>query len=95
MTDEELAEAEGNIFLFRKFGDRVTGVISAIGSESEGFCVTGTVEGDTVTGSISGEGAGDFPETTVQEDGTVQIVFSLAEFSRINAGTVLPVETCL
>ena len=54
VTDEELAEAEGNIFLFRKFGDRVTGVISAIGSESEGFCVTGSVEGDTVSGSISG-----------------------------------------
>jgi len=99
VSDEELLEAGGVMFLFRKFGDEVTGVYSFIDNEG-GSCIVGTLEGNTVTGEAfaysenvregtfltlgSPAGGGRYPGS----------VLNLDSASRINAGSRLPVESC-
>ena len=99
VTDEELLEAGGALFLFRKFGDTVTGNFSFIDNEG-GACITGTVDGDTITGdsyaySETVRAGGFLSLGTEVEDGQYEgSVLNLETFSRINAGTRLPVESC-
>lgn len=99
VTDEELLEAGGAIFLFRKNGENVTGNFGFIDHEG-GSCITGTIEGNTVTGDSYAYSeqvrAGTF--LTLGEDvGNNRYngsTLNLESFSRINAGTRLPVESC-
>ena len=108
VTDEELLENGGILFLFRKFGDSVTGNFGYIDSEI-GACIAGTLEGNTVTGEAYTD-----DEPTVADDGETYLgpglalilgenaggdrydgsILRLGDFSRINAGTVLPPESC-
>ncbi len=97
LSDEELIEAGGAVFLFRKFGDTVTGELSYIDSDNPGFCISGTVEGNRVTGPVIGDSdriLGGFLMVEISEDGSLEGVLNLADFSRINAGTRLPIEGC-
>ncbi|MEO1790847.1 MAG: hypothetical protein AAFR25_01315 [Cyanobacteria bacterium J06629_19] len=99
VTDEELLEAGGALFLFRKFGDSVTGNFSFIDSEG-GSCITGVVDRNTVVGDAYAFSetvrAGTFLDLgTETEAGKYEgSVLNLEGFSRINAGTRLPVESC-
>lgn len=99
ITDERLLETGGALFLFRKFGDEVTGVYSFIDSEG-GSCIAGTLEGNTVTGESFAysenprEGTFLTLGTPVGEGRYEGSVLDLSSFSRINAGTRLPVESC-
>jgi hypothetical protein len=107
VTDAELLQNGGYLFVFRKVGNVITGNWGHIDHE-EGACVTGTVSGNTITGqaytndqptTINGKTYLDpmsvlqlgSPVSTVRYDGSVMNVASL---SRINAGTQLPPETC-
>ncbi|MGC1309143.1 MAG: hypothetical protein WA885_18100 [Phormidesmis sp.] len=107
VSEEELLESGGALFTFRKFGDSVTGNFGYIDSEI-GACVAGTVAGNTITGQAytddSGSttdgktylGPGSFlalGEESVP-DRYDDSVLDLGMFSRINAGTVLPPESC-
>lgn len=98
-TDEELLESGGTLFLFRKFGDEVTGVYSFIDSEG-GSCISGTLEGNTVTGESFAYSENPREDTfltlgtPVGEERYEGSVLDLSSFSRINAGTRLPVESC-
>ncbi len=97
VSDEELVEAGGAIFLFRKFGDAVTGELSYIDSDNPGFCISGTVEDNRVIGTVVSDSdriLGDFLVTKVAEDGALEGVLNLEDFSRINAGARLPTENC-
>ena len=99
VTDEELLAAGGAFFLFRKFGNTVTGDFTFIDHEG-GSCIAGTVEGNTVTGNSHSYSdivrAGTFLNLgTEVEDGKYEgSVLTLDGFSQINAGTRLPVESC-
>jgi hypothetical protein len=107
VTDAELLQNGGYLFVFRKVGNVITGHWGHIDHE-EGACITGTVSGNTITGqaytndkptTIDGKTYLDpmsvlqlgSPVSTVRYDGSVMNVASL---SRINAGTQLPPETC-
>jgi len=99
VTDEELLEAGGALFLFRKFGDAITGNFSFIDQEG-GSCVTGTVEDNTVTGDSYAYSetvrSGTFLTlgTEVEEGEYEGSMLNLETFFRINAGARLPVESC-
>jgi hypothetical protein len=107
VTDEELLQNGGYLFLFRKRGNVITGNWGHIDHE-EGACITGTVSGNTITGqaytndqptTIEGKTYLDpmrvlqlgTPVSGLRYDGSVMNVASL---SRINAGTQLPPESC-
>lgn len=99
VSDEELTEAGGAIFLFRKFGDTITGEMSFVDAEvSRNFCIAGEADGEVLVGSFVSGGdrtlANNVVTTTEQEDGTFVATLNISEFSRINAGTRLPIETC-
>lgn len=97
VSDEELIEAGGAIFLFRKFGDTVTGELSYVDSDNPGFCISGMAEDNRVTGTVVGNSdriLGDFLTTKVSEAGALEGVLNLEGFSRINAGARLPIESC-
>lgn len=99
VSDEELIESGGAMFLFRKFGDAVIGSYSFIDHEG-GSCIAGTIEGNTVTGQSYAAGdslrSGTFLTLgeNVADNRYEGSVLTLAGFSRINAGTRLPVESC-
>ncbi|MEO0768102.1 MAG: hypothetical protein AAFY72_01500 [Cyanobacteria bacterium J06649_4] len=99
VSDEELLEAGGAVFLFRKLGEEVTGSYGFIDHEG-GSCLTGTLEGNTVTGDSFAYGdsvrEGSFLTLgePVGEGRYEDSVLNLETFSRINAGTRLPVESC-
>lgn len=108
VSDEELLASGGYLFVFRKLGNTVTGNFGHIDHE-EGACITGTVSGNTITGQAYtddrpiaideqiyldpsrhlrlGEKA-----TDVRYDSSMM---NVAGLSRINAGTRVPVESCL
>lgn len=108
VTDQELLASGGYLFTFRKLGNTVTGNFGHIDHE-EGACITGTVSGNTITGqaytddrpmTVDGQTYLD-PErhlqlgqkvTNVRYDSSVM---NVAGLSRINAGTRVPVESCL
>ncbi len=107
VTDAELLQNGGYLFLFSKRGNVVTGNWGHIDHE-DGACFTGTVSGNTITGQAYTD---DSPTTidgktylgqlkvlqlgskvsAERYDGSVMNVASL---SRINAGTALPPESC-
>lgn len=115
VEDAELIETGGALFLFRKFGDEVTGRFSYIDSDL-GACFTGKIKGNEVTGQAYtdddgfyqeestaiflgsggylklGENQGGAPRTG--ERTYNMAVLNLETFSRINAGAVLPPESC-
>lgn len=114
VSDEELVENGGALFLFRKFGEDVTGLFSYIDSDV-GACVAGTLEGNTVSGQaytddgfspeestavflgpggflLLGESDGEPLRTGARSYNDAEL--NLEGFSRINAGTVLPPESC-
>ncbi|MGB3768355.1 MAG: hypothetical protein WA947_17490 [Phormidesmis sp.] len=115
VNDAELVENGGVLFLFRKFGEEITGRFSYIDSDL-GACVTGTIEGNEVTGQAYTGSDGTYPEgsaaTFLGPGGYLQLgenkentpragvrqyesaVLNLETFSRINAGSVLPPESC-
>ncbi|MEM9092105.1 MAG: hypothetical protein AAGC93_25640 [Cyanobacteria bacterium P01_F01_bin.53] len=99
VTDEELLEAGGAMFLFRKNGENVTGAFSFIDHEG-GSCITGTIEGNTVTGdsfTYSDQVRSGTFLTLGEDIGNNRYsgsALNLESFSRINAGTRLPVESC-
>lgn len=49
MTDEQMIEAGGVLFLFRKQGTLIVGIYGAI--DNEAVCITGRVNGNTVAGN--------------------------------------------
>lgn len=101
VTDRELLESEGTVFLFKKTGNTVSGDFFYPETD-ESICIEGTLSGDTVRGAGRLEGT----EATVPDsnalsfgdviDGQVvsAVVLDLSNFSRINAGTALPRENC-
>lgn len=107
VSDEELLEAGGTIFTFRKKGDQVIGTFGYIDSEI-GACLSGTLSGNAVTGQaytndepVTAEGGsflgpgrylqlGEAAEGERYDNSTL----NLSGFSRINAGSRLPVESC-
>ena len=113
VNDTELVENGGTLFLFRKFGDQVTGRFSYIDSDL-GACVTGKIVGNTVTGqAYTNNGFSQAGSTAVflGPGGYLQLgnqssasrtgrraystaTLNLETFSRINAGSVLPPESC-
>ncbi|MEO0770900.1 MAG: hypothetical protein AAFY72_16010, partial [Cyanobacteria bacterium J06649_4] len=99
VTDNELLEAGGAIFLFRKVGNRVTGTFGYIDQEG-GSCVDGTLSGDRVTGDAYGysdtirSGVFLMLGEEVGENRYPDSALDLSSFSRINAGTRLPVTSC-
>ena len=115
ISDAELVENGGTLFLFRKFGEEVTGRFSYIDSDI-GACVTGKVDGNTITGEAYTDDDGIYPEESTaiflgpggylqlgENDGSEprtgernydEATLSLESFSRINAGSVLPPESC-
>ncbi|NJM96725.1 MAG: hypothetical protein HC800_05600 [Phormidesmis sp. RL_2_1] len=107
VSDEELLENGGTLFLFRKVGDTITGTFGYIDSEI-GACLTGNLSGNTVTGQAYTDDSGSTVDGTTylgpgsflalgentQGDRYEPSVLNLEGFSRINAGTVLPPESC-
>ncbi len=115
VKDAELIKNGGVLFLFRKFGDKVTGRFSYIDSDLSA-CVTGKLEGNKVTGQAYTDNDGFYPEESTavflgpggylqleENKGAVprtgtrsynNATLNLEKFSRINAGTVLPPESC-
>ena len=112
--DEELVENGGALFLFRKFGEAVTGQFSYIDSDI-GACVTGEISGDRITGQAFSDDAGfsqgESTAVFLGPGGYLQLgqsnggpragirryenaSLNLEGFSRINAGSVLPPESC-
>lgn len=108
VSDEELLESGGYLFVFRKFNDTVTGSLSQIDQETAA-CVTGIVNGNTVTGNAYT----DSEPTTINgktyldplgilllgdagSDGEkyTSSVMNVAGLFRINAGTRIPPESC-
>ena len=99
VTDDELLEAGGALFLFRKDGDRVTGTFGYIDHEG-GSCMSGTLSDNRVMGDAYGYSdtirSGVFL-TLGDEAGDNRYpnsVLDLSSFSRINAGTRLPATSC-
>ncbi|MEL6853574.1 MAG: hypothetical protein AAFO83_00525 [Cyanobacteria bacterium J06607_13] len=109
VTDAELVDAGGTLFLFRKFDDQITGTFSYIDSDLSA-CVTGTLEGNQITGEAIAANLADLevdkesrflgPENSLEltnhlgEGRFERAVLDLDGFSQINSGTRLPVETC-
>ena len=115
VSNEELVSNGGILFLFRKFGEEVTGRFSYIDSDLVA-CVAGTIEGNTVTGKAYTDNYGSSSEGSTsiflgpgralllgENDGSSSRTgariydgarLDLEGFSRINAGTVLPPESC-
>ncbi|MEL6469700.1 MAG: hypothetical protein AAFQ74_08235 [Cyanobacteria bacterium J06623_4] len=109
VTDAELVDAGGTLFLFRKFDDQITGTFSYIDSDLSA-CVTGTLEGNQITGEAIAATLADLeidkesrflgPANTLEltnhlgEGRFERAVLDLDGFSQINSGTRLPVETC-
>lgn len=99
VTDEELLASGGALFLFRKFGDQITGTYGFIDHEG-GSCITGELSDNQITGDAYGYSdsirSGVF--LTLGEDAGgrryTDSVLDLSSFSRINAGIRLPVEAC-
>lgn len=97
----ELLQSGGSVFLFKKVGSTVTGDFYDPETDSS-VCIEGTLNADAVIGQASLDGT----ESTVPNsdalfifdqsisDGSSEAVLDLVEFSRINAGTVLPRESC-
>ena len=103
VSDEELAAAGGEVFLFRKFGETVTGEMQFLDETGGVFCISGQVEGDTVTGSLLSPSdlspsdtvrAEDLVTGDLSSDQPVEAELNLSGFSRINAGVQLPIEAC-
>lgn len=99
VSDEELLEAGGALFLFQKVGDRITGIYGFIDHEGSS-CITGTLSGNRVMGDAYAYSdairSGVFLTLGDDfEDGFyLDSVLDLSSFSRINAGTRLPVTDC-
>ncbi len=112
VSDQELVENGGALFLFRKRGDSITGNFSYIDSEV-GACITGTLAArnailgrasiadktGVVTNAETGVtflGPADYLQLgeTVTGDRYESSILTLEGFSRINAGAVLPPESC-
>lgn len=99
VSDEELLEAGGALFLFQKVGDRITGIYGFIDHEG-GSCITGTLSDNRVMGDAYAYSdairSGVFLTLGDDfEDGFyLDSVLDLSSFSRINAGTRLPVTDC-
>ncbi|MEL6353963.1 MAG: hypothetical protein AAFR58_19735 [Cyanobacteria bacterium J06627_28] len=97
----ELLESGGTVFLFKKVGSTVVGDFYYPETDSS-VCIEGTLNADAVIGQASLDGT----EATVPDSdalsilnqstsgGASEAVLDLVEFSRINAGTVLPRESC-
>lgn len=102
VTDQELLESEGTVFLFKKVGNTVSGDFFYPETDSS-ICVEGTLSGDVV----SGRGKLDGTEGTVPNSDALstsnrsmgerfsEVVLDLRNFSRINAGTALPRDCAL
>lgn len=112
VSDQELVENGGALFLFRKRGNSITGNFSYIDSDI-GACVTGTlaarnavlgranVEGKTgvVTNAETGGaflGPAEYLQLGENVSGDLyeSSILTLEGFSRINAGSALPPESC-
>ena len=115
VSDSELIEKGGTLFLFRKFGEQITGRFSYIDSDL-GACVTGKIEGNKIAGQAYTDdngayskeskalflGPGNYLQLEENASGATQTgarsynraVLNLEGFSRINAGTALPPESC-
>ena len=112
VSDEELVENGGALFLFRKRGNSITGNFSYIDSEISA-CVTGTLAArnailgrasvadktDVVTDAETGVaflGPAEYLQLgeNVSGDRYESSILTLEGFSRINAGPVLPPESC-
>ncbi|MEL7067237.1 MAG: hypothetical protein AAGN15_01130 [Cyanobacteria bacterium J06581_3] len=101
VTAQELLESEGTVFLFKKIGDTVSGDFFYPETDAS-VCIEGTLSGDTVRGRGRLEGTeGTVPDSdALSVDDIIDgqflsaVVLDLSNFSRINAGTVLPRRNC-
>ncbi|MEL7329234.1 MAG: hypothetical protein AAGJ69_05260 [Cyanobacteria bacterium J06559_1] len=99
VSETELTESGGVVFLFRKFGENITGTFRYIGQERN-VCISGTVDGNTVVGTAYRRGS-QLQENSflklreeVEETEYAGSTLNLEGFSRINAGGRLPLESC-
>jgi len=98
---QALLESESIVYLFRKSGDEVVGEFFYPETDSS-ICISGTIEGNVVTGqgALFGTEAtvpdSDFLTVANQSMGNrfSNVTLNLESFSRINAGTVLPPQSC-
>ena len=101
VTDQELLESEGGVFLFKKVGNTVSGDFFYPETDSS-VCIEGTLSGDAVKGAGRLEGTeGTIPDSdalsfddVIDGEALSALVLDLSNFSRINAGSVLPRESC-
>lgn len=101
VTDQELLESEGTVFLFKKTGNTISGDFFYPETD-ESICIEGTLSGDTVRGAGRLEGTeGTVPDSdalsfdeVIDGQAVSAVVLDLSNFSRINAGTRLPRENC-
>ena len=99
VSDEDLAAAGGEVFLFRKFGDTITGEMRFLDETGGVFCIGGKVDGNVITGNVASPSDRTRSSDFLREDETgeqsVEASLNLSTFSRINAGNQLPIEACL
>ena len=101
VTDQELLASEGTVFLFKKTGNTVSGDFFYPETDSS-ICIEGTLSGDAVSGAGRLEGTeGTIPDSdalsfddVIDGEAVSAVVLDLSNFSRINAGTALPRESC-
>lgn len=101
VSTQDLLEVDTTVFLFRKRGNSIVGTFGYPETDNN-VCISGTLEGNVVTGQASlGSTEATVPQSNAlrisgQEMGgrSMDAVLNLNEFSRINAGAVLPPLEC-
>ncbi|NEP15786.1 MAG: hypothetical protein F6J97_02660 [Leptolyngbya sp. SIO4C1] len=108
LSDDELLDLGGVLFLFRKRGNQVVGSYAYI--DGEAICVSGQVSGNTISGqAYPADGRVSDPGERFESWGPAGLLqvrraraagfyasalLNLDQLSRINAGTALPPAAC-
>jgi hypothetical protein len=85
ITEAELAQTESLIFLFRKKGNDIIGQLSQANS-SNSICISGQVNGNTITGGAVELSEPPFHEATVRSYGEEFVTWDVAASLRVRRG---------
>ncbi len=85
ITEAQLAQTEALIFLFRKKGNNITGQLSQANS-SNIICISGQVNGNTITGAAVELSEPPFHEATVRSCGEEFAFWDVAASLRVRRG---------
>lgn len=83
VTDEQLIEAGGVLFRFRKQGNTIVGIYGAIDNET--ICITGRVTGNTVAGNAVRTGEPGNPATLLSSDDTF-VAWDSSDYLKVRRG---------